>query len=75
MMYGHFAGMSASWLVSLLVTLVVVGGVIAMLATVARGLPRTSSHAERMLAERFARGEIDTEEYEERLRVLNAAHR
>ena len=31
--------------------------------------------AERTLADRFARGEIATEEYEERLRTLRAARR
>jgi putative membrane protein len=36
------------------------------------GAPRTAD-AERVLADRFARGDIDAEEYEQRLRTLRAA--
>ena len=35
--------------------------------------PPTPPSAEQLLAERFARGEIDEEEYQRRLRVLHAA--
>ena len=37
--------------------------------------PDPVPEAERTLADRFARGEIDTPEYEERLRTLRAAAR
>jgi putative membrane protein len=35
--------------------------------------PRPPSDAERVLADRFARGDIDAEEYAQRLRALRAA--
>ena len=36
------------------------------------GAPPTPPSAEQLLAERFARGEIDEEEYQRRLRVLHS---
>jgi putative membrane protein len=48
--------------------LLVIGGGIFLLTRRAR----PGAGAERMLAERFARGEIDEEEYRERLAVLRS---
>ncbi len=80
MYYGH--GMGVGW--SLIVFAVVLP--ILILATVLivnqlRGTPAASlspgpvPDAERVLADRFAHGEIDAEEYEQRLRTLRAARR
>ncbi|MEV6349779.1 SHOCT domain-containing protein [Actinoplanes sp. NPDC051851] len=78
MTYEYSAGAGTNALVSLMVILFVAGGVIAggMIATRARGgPPDTSADAERVLAERFARGEIEAEEYRERLQVLRTTLR
>ena len=51
--------------------------VVAVVACVrALGRPRSepAGTAERLLADRFARGEIDAEEYRQRLDVLRAGH-
>jgi len=53
-------------------------GVVALVRTLGRGgstNPATAqrSTAEEVLAERFARGEIDVQEYQERLQVLRGA--
>jgi putative membrane protein len=39
-----------------------------------QGRPSRESDAQRILDERFARGEIDAEEYQRRLQVLHAPH-
>ena len=80
MYYGH--GMGPGWsLIVFAVTLpalLLAAGLLA--AQVRRGpeeRPAASRavEAELVLSDRFARGEIDTEEYEQRLRTLRAAHR
>ena len=65
-----------NWLAMSLMMLVFWGAVIWLVVTLVRGSNRggTSTAAPRsaedLLAERFARGEIDEAEYQERLRVL-----
>jgi putative membrane protein len=59
------------------------GLLIAVVFLAVRGLPRVPDHRERssgssaegLLAERFARGEIDDEEYRQRLTTLRAHDR
>lgn len=69
-----WAGMIVSWLV--LLGLLVLGGL--LLVRLGRR-PSEGPHApaapsaEQVLAERFARGEIDTEEYRQRLTTLREA--
>jgi putative membrane protein len=80
MYYGHHMG--AGWTLIafavLLSTLLIAAGLIISRVRrqpfeppVADPIPE----AERVLADRFARGEIDTDEYEQRLHVLRARHR
>ncbi|GAA4607399.1 putative membrane protein [Actinoplanes octamycinicus] len=75
MMYGypHFMNTTGSaWsliLVMLLLTIAVVGAV-AWWPQRREG----ESSAEKTLADRYARGDIDTEEYEQRMRTLHAVH-
>jgi putative membrane protein len=77
--YGMGAG---GWLVMALILLGTVGLIAAVTVAVVRGLapdrrPETGrpNSAEQVLADRFARGEIDSEEYESRLRTLRAERR
>jgi putative membrane protein len=65
------------WVVGLLTALIVVGGLIGLLTLLAqRGpvVPRIGPdpelEAERILDQRYARGEIDDAEYQHRLHVL-----
>lgn len=73
------AGMGWGWLFGLLL----LGGIVALIVLIVRlatdGSRRSSGHLEpdsarhrarAILDERYARGEIDTAEYEERLRVM-----
>jgi len=78
MYYGH--GMGAGW--TLIVLAVVVPALIlAIVLPLIQNRPashgpvaaRPLPDAERVLADRFARGEIDAEEYEQRLHTLRAA--
>lgn len=74
-------GGGAWWILGMLVPLLFLGGLIALIAWVivqltssrhgesAPGTSREDS-AEEILRQRFARGEIDAEEYEERRRTL-----
>ncbi|GID91260.1 SHOCT domain-containing protein [Amorphoplanes digitatis] len=78
MFYGN--GMGADgWVLMLLSTSALWALLIAAIVLVARSLrvPTTtgarSAAAEDVLAERFARGEIDSDDYEQRLRTLRAA--
>jgi len=71
---GWWMGLGWVWVI----LLVVLVGVVVLVAVLARGqtgsAPRTPepgrSNARAILDERYARGEIDTAEYQERLRVL-----
>jgi putative membrane protein len=70
-------GMGWGWLFLLLVIVGVVLIVVAVLRSTGSGrsgaggdVAARSRHAEEVLAERYARGEIDRAEYEERLRTL-----
>jgi putative membrane protein len=80
MYYGH--GMGVGW--SLIVFAVVLPILILAAVVIVSQLRRTPAAsvspdpvpgAERVLADRFARGEMDAEEYEQRLRTLRAARR
>ncbi|MCM4084413.1 SHOCT domain-containing protein [Paractinoplanes hotanensis] len=78
MMYSH--GGAAAWAVMMIALgLVLATAAAGLLITWARPHPRgPTAHdpipdAERLLADRFARGEIDAEEYERRLHILRAA--
>ena len=76
MMWG---GGWAGWIFGPLMMLLVIGGIVAAIVIVTRSVGR-SAHAAPgpavgrdpidILKERFARGEIDKDEYEERRRVL-----
>jgi putative membrane protein len=80
MMYHHWFGMGAGdALLAVLVVVLLAGAVIALVVATTRGAgssPRVDrpaeDEAERVLADRFARGEVDCDEYEQRLRTLRA---
>ena len=82
MVYGNGMG-AGGWVLMVLSTLALWALLIAAIVLALRALrgaqplgavtePR-STPAESVLAERFAHGEIDTDEYEQRLRTLRAA--
>jgi putative membrane protein len=78
MYYGH--GMGAGWslivFVVVLPLLLIAAGFVGTLirhSPDSPARPGPAPDAERVLADRFARGEIDAEEYEGRLHVLRAA--
>lgn len=78
MYYGH--NMGAGWgLFALAIVLVLLAaGLVVALSrrnTAGSSAPDPVPDAERVLADRFARGEMDTEDYEQRLRTLRAARR
>jgi putative membrane protein len=70
------------WLLMSLTTVgfwaLVVFGIVALFRGTRDGgtqsMPSRESEAQHILDERFARGEIDAEEYRRRLEVLHAAH-
>ncbi|MFP3940948.1 MAG: SHOCT domain-containing protein [Thermoanaerobaculia bacterium] len=68
----HMAGMWIGWLLVLVVIAVVVWLVVRAASTGNRNLPRPgeSPSPEQILKERYARGEIDREEYQRRLADL-----
>ena len=83
--YGHESGMGAGGLVLMLLlimgvwSIVVVGGILAFRALShpspehhSPAAPPPTADAERLLAERFARGEIDVEEYTVRRDLLRS---
>ena len=83
--YGGSSGMGAAGFVLMLLLLmgfwsiVVLGGILAYRALSqpgpqhhTPGTPPPTSEAERLLAERFARGEIDADEYTARRNLLRA---
>ena len=71
--HGMVTGLPLLTLALLSLMLVLIGLVVAWLGRLP-GLPGDSrrSAAEQTLADRLARGEIDSEEYEQRLRTLRA---
>lgn len=60
------------WVAGAIMMLIFWGGLAALILLALRrpGDGRTSDDPERILAARFARGEIDEEEYHRRLRIL-----
>lgn len=74
---GNWDNWGAALLMSLMM-LVFWGGLIWMIAYVIRGSSRSGERAAndpsaiRLLEERFARGEIDQDEFEERRRILKS---
>ena len=79
MMYPIGTGMSSGgWILmsvgSVLFLVLLVFGVVAAVRALDRPGPAEPSRggAEQMLADRFAHGDIDAEEYEQRLRTLRA---
>lgn len=78
MYYGH--NMGAGWglfALAIVLVLLAAGLVVALSRRNAAGssAPDPVPDAEGVLADRFARGEMDTEDYEQRLRTLRAARR
>lgn len=73
-MMGSGTGMGWGWmfgaLIMLGVLLLLVLAVRAIGGGVASGAPSGPARAKEVLDERYARGELTTEEYQERLRVL-----
>ena len=77
MMY-HGQGMGIGWMFVLFGIVLLVLSLIAGLALIQFQRPGAEGHAsrpdaERTLADRLARGEIEVEDYEQRLRALHAA--
>ena len=82
-MYWYGSGMSGWGYALMTIGLVlfwgaVIFGIVALVRYAGRGAPQSVGSVqppapERLLAERFARGEIDEEEYQRRLAVLRAA--
>lgn len=75
--HGEYAGSGAGWLVMLmvmiaLVTIVAVAVVLAVQAGRHRRDAPGTDRPEQVLAERFARGEIDAEEYQRRSALLRS---
>lgn len=80
MFYPHGLGMGWSMIVLVVALPALIVAAVLMLVQFRRPTANPSApdpipDAERTLADRFARGEIATEEYEERLRTLRAARR
>jgi len=82
MMYGYGSGMGAIWI--LIIFAIVLPSIMLAAALVGAQLrhpprerhePLPSSQAERLLAGRYARGEIDSDEYAQRLATLRAEQR
>ncbi|GIF16360.1 SHOCT domain-containing protein [Actinoplanes teichomyceticus] len=73
MMYDHphLTASGSAWLLVVLALLLVS----ALVAAVIRRPAHRDHGAEKVLADRFARGEIDAEEYEQCLHTLRAAGR
>lgn len=76
----HGYGMGVGWnlivFAILLPSLLLLAGIaIAAFRRSPRSTERSAPDAERVLADRFARGEIDQQDYEDRLRTLRAGQR
>jgi len=72
----HWGGIGIAGVVGVMVNLLFLALIVLAVVLVARALsrpshPAVSLSAQQILAERFARGEIDAEEYQARLRILN----
>jgi putative membrane protein len=82
MMYHYGTGMGAGgWMLMSVVSLAFLGLLIAACVAIVRRLDRSApatppaGSVEQTLADRYAHGDIDTEEYEQRLRTLRANRR
>jgi putative membrane protein len=75
MYYGHGMGVGWSLMIFAVVLplLLIAGAILAGLIRRSAEKPGGPPAAEQVLADRLARGEIDSEEYETRLRTLRAA--
>jgi putative membrane protein len=72
MMWGYGSGAAVWWMAveSLIWVLVVVAVVVAVISLMRGGFGNGSESARRILEERFARGEIDQDEFNHRLAAL-----
>ncbi len=74
--YGWGAGSSIGWFGSAIMMVVMMALMIALIVWVVRALdgkhPHASSHALSILKERYAKGEIDKEEFESKKKDLAA---
>jgi putative membrane protein len=76
--WGHMGGMGLYWIVGLVVAVVIVIGLILAIRALGASAPggrpgagvSPASSAEEVLKQRYARGEIDREEYRTRLADL-----
>lgn len=67
----HWNGMGAwGWIMMIIIWIVVIASIVWAVRTVGGPARSDPDQAMRVLDERFARGEIDQQEYEERRRVL-----
>jgi putative membrane protein len=69
-MMGSGFGFGFSGLGMVLVWVVIIGAVVLLVRAFAGSAPRGGNSAKQVLDERFARGEIDREEYEDKRRLL-----
>lgn len=87
MMFGNGFGMGAGWLFGVLIMVGVVLLIILLVRLIGGGVTRGGGTrggdmtdaapgptARRILDERYARGDLTTEEYRERLRMLDEGH-
>ncbi|BCJ50161.1 hypothetical protein Asp14428_16360 [Actinoplanes sp. NBRC 14428] len=76
MMYDGGGMGAGGWILMILTVALLATLVVALVRPLAGPGPADPvGHAEEILADRLARGEISSEEYEQRLHVLRAAHR
>jgi putative membrane protein len=81
MMNNYGYGMGIGGWILMALGVIAIWALVVALAVAARGpaqrsqpsAPGPENHAERVLAERFARGDIDSDEYERRLTTLRGA--
>ena len=75
-MWGYGYGGGMTWwmvVVDVLVAALVIAGIVALVGIVTRQFsPRAGSDARQVLEQRFARGEIDEDEFRRRLTALSA---
>ncbi len=67
-------GFGLGWLVMVLFSVFVVAGIAWLVLTLGR-FPQERGHAASILAERYARGEIDGEDFQARRRAIEGASR